>query len=250
MRVRIARSFRVAHQAEVGLMKFFATTAAMILLLAPAARADLVTNGSFEAGTNPPTGEGDTQAIGTSNITGWTIVNNDGTTVDNGKNVLWINNGSYGLSTPFGNDFLDLTGTTDSTPYDGVVQTITTVSGQQYVLTFDLGVSTNGGPFSGTISVSAGINGSGTTFTDDGSTGTLTSDNTLWTDESLPFTATSASTVVSFIGETDSAGEFIGLDNVSVNPAAPASVPEPASMALIGVGLAGIGVIRRRRSAR
>jgi PEP-CTERM motif len=121
------------------------------------------------------------------------------------------------------------------------------------VLTFDLGVSTNGGPFAGTISVGAGINGSSTTFTDDGSTGTLTSDNTLWTGESLTFTATSASTVLSLIGETDSAGEFIGLDNVSVNvapPSPPPSVPEPASMTLLGAGLVGVGVFRRRRSAR
>jgi hypothetical protein len=230
-------------------MTRFAMTAAMVLLLASAARADLVTNGSFETGTNPPTGDGDTQAIGTSNITGWTVVANDGTTVDNGKNVLWINNGSYGLSTPFGTYFLDLTGTTDSTPYDGVTQSIATVSGQQYVLTFDLGVSTNGGPFSGTISVDADINSSPTLFTDNGTTGTLTSDNTLWTDESLTFTATSTSTAIAIIGETDTAGEFIGLDNVSVN-LAPPSVPEPASMALLGAGLLGLGVVRRRRNAR
>jgi hypothetical protein len=101
---------------KVGTMKRIALTAAMVILLAPAAKAALITNGSFEIGTNPPTGEGDTQAIGTSNITGWTIVANDGTTVDNGKNVLWINNGSYGLSTPFGTNFLDLTGTSDSPP--------------------------------------------------------------------------------------------------------------------------------------
>jgi hypothetical protein len=232
---------------EGNVMKRFAMATAMILLAASAARADLITNGSFETGTNPPTGEGDTQAIGTSNITGWTVVANDGTTVDDGRNILWINNGSYGLSTPFGTDFLDLTGTSDSVPYAGVTQTITTVSGQQYVMTFDLGVSTNGGPFSGTISVNAGANGSATTFTDNGTTGTLTSDNTLWTDESLTFTASSTSTVISFIGETDSAGEFIGLDNVSVNPAPPAGVPEPASMALLGAGLIGLGAVRQRR---
>ena len=47
-------------------------------------------------------------------------------------------------------------------------------------------------------------------------------------------------------------GEFIGLDNVSanVNAPPPPSVPEPASIALLGAGLVGTGVFRRRRSAR
>lgn len=42
-----------------------------------------------------------------------------------------------------------------------------------------------------------------------------------------------------------------GLDNVSVNATptvVPPSVPEPASLALLGIGLVGMGVVRRRRN--
>ena len=40
---------------------------------------------------------------------------------------------------------------------------------------------------------------------------------------------------------------YLGLDDVSVLPTGPASVPEPASVAILGAALAGLAVIRRRR---
>jgi hypothetical protein len=224
-----------------------------IFSLAQAASADVI-NGSFESGTGGPTAsstQGDTQAVGTSNIIGWTVVNNAGTTSLSGaggsNNVLWIYNGGYGLSTPFGNEFLDLTGTSDSTPYDGVTQAISTIIGQTYALTFDLGVSTQSGPFSGTISVDADLGSNVSLVTDTGSTGTL-SGSTLWTGESELFTATSTTTTISIIGETDSAGEFIGLDNVAFNAVSPATgVPEPLTLSIFGAGLAGAAIVRRRK---
>jgi len=232
-------------------LKRFLIATATFLALAPAAKADVI-NGSFELGTGAPTAsatQGDTQAIGTSNITGWTVVNNAGTTVDNGLNVLWIYNGGYGLSTPYGNLFLDLTGTTDSTPYDGVTQTIATVVGQTYAMTFDLGVSTNGGPFSGTISVDADAGSAVTAVTDNGSSGTLNG-VTEWTNESVLFTATSTTTPISIIGESDTAGQFIGLDNVAVNAVTTTAVPEPLTISLFGAGLAGAAAMRRRRKIK
>jgi hypothetical protein len=46
-----------------------------------------------------------------------------------------------------------------------------------------------------------------------------------------------------------SANSFVGLDNLTVGRAlAPAVVPEPASLAIVGLGLAGLGVMRRRQS--
>jgi Protein of unknown function (DUF642)/PEP-CTERM motif len=233
------------------MLKRFLIATATCLALAPAAKADVI-NGSFEAGAGAPTAsatQGDSQAIGTSNITGWTVVNNAGTTVDNGLNVLWIYNGGYGLSTPYGSRFLDLTGTSDSTPYDGVTQTITTVVGQTYAMTFDLGVSTSGGPFSGTISVDADAGSAVTAVTDDGTSGTLNG-VTEWTDESVLFTATSTTTPISIIGESDTAGQFIGLDNVAVNAVTTTAVPEPLTISLFGAGLAGAAAFRRRRKIK
>jgi len=41
-------------------------------------------------------------------------------------------------------------------------------------------------------------------------------------------------------------GSYIAIDNVTINAAA---VPEPASLALLGLGIAGMGVLRRRKKA-
>jgi hypothetical protein len=45
-----------------------------------------------------------------------------------------------------------------------------------------------------------------------------------------------------------SADEITGIDNVIVRAAPPTGVPEPGTLALLGLGLAGLGVLGRRKA--
>jgi hypothetical protein len=65
--------------------------------------------------------------------------------------------------------------------------------------------------------------------------------------ESYTEVATSTSTTISFGGYDNSV--FLYLDDVSVVQSASTATPEPASLALLGAGLAGLALFRRRTVA-
>jgi hypothetical protein len=206
--------------------------AAATILFAPAAKADLITNGSFEVGTFVNDGNATmTFTAGTTSMTGWTAV---------GRQLSWIiTPNPWGLSAQDGTFFLDLTAYITGAPFGGVTQTITTVVGEQYDLSFYLGSYTQrwGGP---PVSILASAGSTSQTFT----VSTASTAST-WTPFSLLFTATSTSTAITLTG---AAGvEYIGLDNVSVNPASAAPVPEPGPIALATVGAALLAMGARSR---
>ncbi len=75
-----------------------------------------------------------------------------------------------------------------------------------------------------------------------------------WQTDAITFTATAAEIsgplagILSFLAQgpgPDSLPPAALLDSVSIVPA-----PEPASLALFAVGLAGVGIIRRRRPVK
>lgn len=198
------------------------------------AAANLIANGSFENGTFLlGANAGEALAAGSTVMTGWAVVS------PGAADIVWLQNGNVEtVSTPFGNRFLDLTGSTDAAPFAGVSQTIATIVGTSYMLTYSLGVDQSGGLDAGPVGITA----------DAGST-TGNCDNynppgggNQWETCTLNFTASSATTAISLYG--DQGILYIGLDNVDVE-AASSPTPEPA-LALPLLAALGMLVTRRR----
>lgn len=209
---------------------------AVVMLVAGSAysRADFV-NGSFEAGNYTFNGQGAVSLQpGSTDITGWRTFGAELAVIKNAN--------SFGLTTPYGDIFLDLTGYHDSAPYGGVSQLVATVIGQTYDVSLYLGVNNSLGEAIGPVSVQV---------TAGSSSGLLTANppgaGMIWTQKTFSFVADSTATLVQIQGSSTAGGRFIGLDNVSINARA---VPEPASVTLLGIGaVAVLGPARRRRAA-
>jgi hypothetical protein len=216
------------------------TALAGAFLGSESAQANLVNNGSF-ADTNltwtDNTGQGgDLVSPGSNTIPGWTV--STGTNA-----ILWANtpNSYNGITNSPGNTstfFLDLTGNADSPPYGGVSQSIVTIAGDTYSLTFDLGSSSVYGVQDG-ITATAGNASQTFTSTNSGT------DNNYWETETLNFTASGASTLIDFVGASGHAD--IGLDNVDVEQTGVSAVPEPSTWAMMILGFCGLGFMAYRR---
>jgi hypothetical protein len=202
-----------------------------VLCSAASAHANLLVNGSFEEGTfNPPFDHTVSPGVGSTIISGWTVINGS---------ISWIDVGNpFGLSASAGSKFLDLTDYRDSVPFGGVTQSLSTIAGATYLLTFDLGSSDRYGR---PASIQASAGNATATF----SSGPLTTGNNVYEPQALTFIATSSLTTVTLLGVAGQ--QNIGLDNVDVSFVS-APVPEPSTYALMlcGVGLVGAAARRRR----
>jgi len=105
---------------------------ALMLPIHPS-HAGILVNGSFEAATNAATLGYTSLSPGATNIPGWTTTNAE-LTWDGGANGL-----TPVLTAAQGYDFLDLSGLHDAFPYGAVFQTMSTTTGQQYQVSFELG---------------------------------------------------------------------------------------------------------------
>ncbi len=190
--------------------------------------ANILTNGSFEAGiaANPLA----TVAGGDStSITGWTV---------GGAGVDLI--GSFWAAQD-GTRSLDLA----SIANGSVSQTFATVAGTVYNVSYWIARNPQGGinPRTGSVSINGGA--APVSFTN----ATTDTTNMGWINLTTQFTATAATSTITFASTNGTDGFGLALDNVSVE-AATSAVPEPATwlMMIAGFGLIGAGMRRKRSS--
>jgi choice-of-anchor C domain-containing protein len=215
--------------------------AGWLALASAAAAAAPFQNGSFEAGGISPCNTFSIPA-GSTLITGWTV--STGSIDWEGAPVP-----SCGWQASNGSNSLDLVG---ASGIGGISQTFDTVPGTTYQLTFDMAGNFGALPVIKPLAVT--VNGVTTNFTFD-TTGRSAS-NMGWTTRSITFTATSASSTITFVSDVSGLGgpgtAGAALDNVVVAPAGPAATPTAvplgwapwAAVALIML-FAAAGVVRR-----
>ncbi len=208
-----------------------------LVLLAPFARGqNLLLNGGFESGTNPPAAN-NYVVVGTggSALTGWSVVSTGS------QNVTWLNsalttspaNPAWNLGPSEGSLYIDLTGIDDHSPTAGIAQTFTTTIGQMYRVSFDLGTGSleSGGP----VTVQATAGPASFSFTNASTTSN-------WTNYIFDFTAAATSSALTIAGTSvPSGGVYLGIDQASV-----IAIPEPSWSAFL-LGATALGCWRRRR---
>jgi choice-of-anchor C domain-containing protein len=207
---------------------------ALLLLSVSSAKANLLTNGSFELASINPGGGFIEVLPGQTSITGWDVVVED----VHYMGTFW--DASDGIRS------IDLDGLTNSS--GGVSQTFSTVAGTQYNVTFDMAGNYANLPTIKPMRVSADGQSQDFTFDVTGRSAL----NMGWTPMSWLFTADDTSANLQFLSLTETLGLTEGwgaaLDNVSVLAVNP--VPVPAAVWLFGTALIGfVGMSRRRKVA-
>lgn len=201
-------------------------------------QADLISNGSFET---PLTFAGGFTNFGTGStgITAWTVVGPSASIVSGTYTA-----GCCRFPAEDGVQWLDLTGDV-SNAVEGVQQIVATTPGTSYTLSYWVGnVNDPTGVFGRTSSVRVLLNG---TLLDT-ATNSISSTTLAWERFTDVFTATTTASIIEFLNNDPTTDNSNGLDNVSLNVTGNATVPEPGTLTVCLVSLAGLCLLFRRQS--
>ena len=195
--------------------------AAMAASISTSAGAQIVSNGSFET---PVLTEGEARLFATgASIGAWTVLGSAGNPVAVFSIHTMYGEASLGV-TAFnaqnGLNSLDLTGSFNQGLESGVQQTIPTVIGRQYLLSFHVGRASGRSVYATASTVELSIDGGPRApYTNSNSTPGAVN----WQQFTASFVATGPTTTLSFYnGQTTN--RFSGLDNVVVTPACAADI--------------------------
>lgn len=211
-------------------------TLSVLLLAAFTARAEsLVVNGSLNG------------SIANMDVpTGWTVLEGTPDTMDPTSNVGvsgWLSFGVAPTVSPDGGTWVGLG--IDGSYIERFGQTLSGLTiGQTYTVSWqaaNFGVNNASNSYLGSNAIGVMLDG---VSIGQGATLSLSSS---WSTESLTFVATSTSQLLSFsLAGTDKA--YLGIDGISVTAGGVTpAVPEPATWALMAIGLVGVGAMRRRQ---